>query len=57
MRLVGSPAAGSSRDCYSIGPPNGAGIREVHGLDKKLIARGRLADRDESFVTRRVNPD
>jgi len=24
-RLVGSPAAGSSRNCYSIGPPYGAG--------------------------------
>ena len=35
MRLVGSPAAGSSRNCYSIGPPSGAGSSQRTGLTKR----------------------
>jgi hypothetical protein len=35
MRLVGSPAAGSSRNCYSIGPPYGAGSGQRTGLTKR----------------------
>lgn len=46
MRLVGSPAAGSTRNCYSIGPPNGAGSTELTGL-KTLIARGVQATEGE----------